>query len=132
MGKCKVCGKVCPDSKMWYFCSPQAGYDWRNPDTTNYPSGLFCSTQCARSIHPSLHIKQIGLIGGCLFAIIKAPFRLCWWLIKQSWKACWWGIKKFGRFCWIVGMNKWTWTIFSVGFSWLFYKLLVYVYEKKH
>ena len=85
-----------------------------------YPSGLFCSPECARAVDAYAPIHKCGLIDGCLIAIITAPFVLTWWCIKKSVKLCWQAAK-----------NKWVWTIFSCGMAWAAWKLLDKIYNPK-
>jgi len=106
---------------------------------------------CGREFHPvSCPSAGNGLCADCwkekhpgqmspsqqsqqgMFLLMTSPIWGPFWLLWKLKKPIAWCCCKVGRACWVVGMNKWTWTIFTAGFSWLTYKLLVYVYEKEH
>ena len=118
MPKCKVCGKQMPLSKMWCFGKSEHGHDWK--DTTTYPKGLYCSPECAHSIDPFLPIHQVGWTAGCFLANLKSPFTISWWIAK---KGC--------KLAWKLAKNKWVWTIFSCGLSWVAWRMLCAIYEPK-
>lgn len=96
-----------------------------------YHEGEGLCVSCWRAAHPG-ELTKHEKNGQDILKLIKwitiGPFWLLWKLRKPIGWCC----RKIGRICWVVGMNKWCWTIFSGGFAWLAYRLLKYVYEKKH
>ena len=110
MSKCRMCGREYTSGGWNGFCCSGCEQRWNAT-----PAGKARAEQ-----------KRGDLL---LFTL---PFWGPFWLLWKLRKPLVWCCKKTGRICWVVCMNKWCWTIFTGGFSWLGYKLLKYVYEKEH
>ena len=118
MSVCKMCGRhYTTGGMMGGFCSEGCMHRWNASDAGKASAAQVASDQKA------------------FFLIITMPFWLPWKCGKLLFKMCKplgkYILKPLGRLTWKVCMNKWCWTIFTVGFAWLGYKLLKYVYEKE-
>ena len=109
---CEQCHKT--------FYQPTAIY---HGDDKDPPAGMmrgwstrFCSRACKKEwekAHPGQSADS------CSEKVLKLPFVLTWWVFVKGCKCIWWCCK-----------NKWVWTIFSCGFSYLSYRILKAIYEK--
>jgi len=101
MGKCKICGTA--------FIGGGNG------------SGL-CPSCGGYSYQKTVDISFLFIL----------PIKLIKWLVI---KPCWWLTKKLVpaicRICWKIAKNKWTWTIFTCGMSWVAWKMLDAIYAPK-
>jgi len=103
--KCRACGKPVSSFRAWIAKGSEAG------------SGWFCSPECVHKVYP-LSDASGGFNPGTW--LICLPFSLTWGAIKLCFKLA-------GK----ILKNKWTWTIFTCGFSYLAWKMLNALYAPK-
>lgn len=91
-------------------------------------TGTGCCPDCKRMGKTSIGSAKYVDISW----IFIAPFKLIKWLVIVP--VLWIGKKTLppiGRFCWAFLKNKWTWNIFTCGFSWVAWKMLDAIYNPK-
>ena len=86
--------------------------------------GHYCSVKCAQDANMDMFTSRSDvdkkISRGGILELIVFCFLLPWWIIKLCWKMAKPIIK-----------NKWTWTIFTCGMSWVVWKMLNALYGPK-
>jgi len=119
MGICKGCGASFPKGKGFH---PNGFRSWKDPD-----AGAYCSESCYNSHTTEAERKSHASSDKLMYWIFFFPFMLVWAMRKPIVWCC----KKIGHACWVVMKNKWTWNIFTCGFSWVAWKMLDAIYNPK-
>lgn len=91
--------------------------------------GHYCSIGCAKKVHGEEACKfaPTGVDIVDLIKIIWFPFKAGWWLCKLFFKL----LGLIFKIIKPIVKNKWVWTIFSCGLSWVTWKMLNSIYAPK-
>ena len=130
---CEQCGKA--------FYIGNANFNWQDGNDSGakrdariegYSKGTynsrFCSKACANSwaqAHPGKSTRTFG--ERVIIGIFTLPFILVKLFLKLGWKLG----KQILKYSWKIMKNKWVWTIGTLGFSLLTWKVLNAIYSPK-